>query len=108
MTGAGQLTQRVTVERFTSAQDDTGQMIEAWTPLCTTWAAVEPLVGREFFAAGAGQSVVTTRIRLRYRPGITSADRVTHAGTIYNIQSVIDYKSAKRELVLMCAGLLVG
>lgn len=50
----------------------------------------------------SAQSEVTTRIRLRYRPGITSADRVNHEGTLYNITSVIDYKSRNRELALMC------
>lgn len=52
----------------------------------------------------SAQSEVTTRIRMRYRPGITSADRVIHEGTTYGITSVIDYKSANRELVLMCKG----
>ena len=100
----GALDQRVTLERFTATQDDTGQMIEAWAPLASVWAAVEPQAGREFIAAGAQQSELTTKIRIRHRPGITSADRVIHDGTTYNIQSVIDYRSQKRELVLMCRG----
>ncbi|WPC65276.1 phage head closure protein [Rhodoferax ferrireducens] len=100
----GQLDQRVSIERLESGQDELGQPVIAWTPLYAVWAAVEPLSGREYFAASAAQSSVTTRIKLRYKPGITSADRVIHDGTTYNIQSVINYKSAKRELVLMCVG----
>jgi len=45
-----------------------------------------------------------TTARLRYRPGITPADRVIHKGKPYNITSLIDYKSANRGLVLMCRG----
>lgn len=101
---AGQLDQRVSITRLVQGQDEIGQPINAWAPVFTTWAAVEPLAGREFFAAGGGQSEVSTRIRLRYRPGVTSADRVTHEGREYGIVSVIDYKSAHRELVLMCRG----
>lgn len=101
---AGQLDQRVTVERASSGTDDYGEVITGWTPVCTTWATVEPLSGREYIAAMSAQSEVTTRIRMRYRPGITSADRVIHEGTVYGITSVIDYKSANRELVLMCKG----
>lgn len=101
---AGQLDQRVSIERRVSGQDDWGQPITDWLPIVTTWAAVEPLTGREYIAAGAAQSEVTTRIRLRYRPGITSADRVNHEGKVYGIMSVIDYRSAGRELVLMCRG----
>jgi SPP1 family predicted phage head-tail adaptor len=101
---AGQLDQRVSVSRLEQGQDEIGQPLTTWTPVFSTWAAVEPLVGREWLASGGAQSEVSTRIRLRYRPGVTSADRVTHEGREYEIVSVIDYKSAHRELVLMCRG----
>ena len=101
---AGQLDQRVSIDRLQQGQDEIGQPFTTWTPLFTAWAAVEPLAGREWFAAGGGQSEVTTRIRLRYRPGLTSADRVIHEGREYGIVSVIDYKSGNRDLVLMCRG----
>ena len=99
---AGQLDQRVTVERFSRTEDELGQPIESWAPLFTCWAAVEPLTGREFIAAQAAQSEVTARIRMRFRPWMTAEDRVIHDGTIYQIESVIDVRSENRELVLMC------
>ena len=101
---AGQLDQRVTVERLTEGVDEIGQSITTWAPVLSAWAAVEPLTGREYIAAAAVQSEVSTRVRMRYRPGITTADRVTHEGRLYNVVSVIDYRSANRELVLMCRG----
>ncbi len=94
----------MTVERFASYQDEIGQPVTAWALLYTVWAAVEPQAGREFVAAGAAQSQLTTKIRIRWRAGITSADRVSHDGRVYDVQSVIDYKSAHREVVLMCRG----
>lgn len=99
---AGQLDQRVTVERFSRTEDELGQPIESWAPLFTCWAEVSPLVGREFIAAQAAQSEVTARIRMRFRPWMTAEDRVIHNGTTYNIVSVIDVRSENRELVLMC------
>lgn len=99
---AGQLDQRVTVERFTSTEDELGQPIETWAPLFTCWAAVEPLTGREYLAAAAAVSEVTAKIRMRFRPWMTSQDRVIHDGTIYQIESLIDVRSGNRELVLMC------
>ena len=99
---AGDLTERISVERFTSTQDELGQPIEAWAPLFTCWAAVEPLVGREYIAAQALQSEVTARIRMRFRPWMTAQDRIVHDGKTYNIVSVIDVRSQGRELVLMC------
>lgn len=100
----GELDQRVTFSRQKSEQDETGQLINTWQTLGTVWAAVAPVAGREFIAAGAAQSQLTTKIRIRHRPGITSGDRVTHGGRAYDIQSVIDYRSEKRELVLLCRG----
>ena len=101
----GQLNQRVTVERRQGGTDDWGQPLpDAWTALCTVWAAVEPLVGREYMAAAAMQSDVSTRVRMRYRPGVTAGDRLLHEGRVYDIQSVIDFRSARRELVLMVRG----
>ena len=99
---AGDLDQRVTVERFTSTENELGQPIESWAPLFSCWAAVEPLVGREFIAAQAAQSEVTARIRMRFRPWMTAQDRVIHGGTTYNIVSLVDVRSENRELVLMC------
>ena len=99
---AGQLDQRVTVERLSGGVDELGQPIQSLAPLFTCWAAVEPLTGREYLAAAALVSEVTARIRMRYRPGMTSQDRVIHNGTVYQIQSVIDVRSENRELHLMC------
>ena len=50
------------------------------------------------------QASVSTRVRLRFRPGVLPTDRVTHEGTTYGIESVIDVRSQRRELVLMCRG----
>ena len=82
---AGQLDQRISVERFTRTEDELGQPIEAWAHLFDCWAAVEPLTGREYLAAQAAVSEVTARIRMRFRPWMTAEDRVIHDGTTYNI-----------------------
>lgn len=100
---AGQLDQRVTIQRRTMVQNpNTGAMVESWAPLFTTWAAVTPLVGREYLAAAALVAEVTARVRMRYRPGITAADRIVHDGKVYGITSVADVHSSRRELQLMC------
>ena len=99
---AGRLDQRVTIERLTYVEDPMGGGIETWAPLATLWAAVEPLNGREFFAASTTLSETTTRIRVRYRPDLTVIDRINHGGVLYDITSIINPRSGDRELVLMC------
>ena len=98
---AGQLDQRIVIERLTQTRDEWGGVEEAWTTHLTTWAAVEPLMGREFMAAAALVSEITTKVRIRYRAGITTADRIRHRGRVYGITSVADVKSANDELLLM-------
>ncbi|AVP57751.1 phage head closure protein [Pulveribacter suum] len=101
---AGRLDQRVTLEKFTTTTDGWGQPVQSWTPLATVWAAAEPLVGREFIAAQAAQSEVTARIRIRWRGDVNSQVRVVHRGKTYDVQSVIDPRSERKELILMCRG----
>ncbi len=98
----GRLDQRVLIERMSYEQTDTGDVIYIWTPIATVWAAVEPLNGREFFAASTTLSETTTRIRVRYRPDLTVIDRINHGGVLYDITSIINPRSGDRELVLMC------
>ena len=100
---AGDLNQRVVLERRIQSQDSSGEPINTWLPVGTFWAAVEPLRGREFIAAAAVASEITARIRLRYVPGgVTSAMRVVHGADVYDIQTAIHVKSGRRELQLMC------
>jgi len=50
----------------------------------------------------AHSAKTTIRVRLRYRPGITADMRVKHGTVYYRIESVIDVRSKRRELQLMC------
>lgn len=102
---AGDLDQRVTIERLSGGVDELGQPLpDEWTAIGSCWASVRPLMGREYIAAQAAQSEVTARVVIRYRPGITPADRVNHEGRLYNITAVLDVRSEHDELVLMVRG----
>lgn len=105
MIGAGHFDQRVTLQRAATVQDEnTGELIQTWGTLATVWARVEPVAGREFIGAGALQSELVTKITIRYMPTPTASDRLQHDGRTYSITSVVDYRSARREIVLMCKG----
>jgi len=79
-------------------QHASGEPDDAWTDVVTVWAAVEPLAGRELFAAQQHHSEVTGRIRLRYREGVTAAMRFVFEARIYNIVAQIDGEERHREL----------
>jgi SPP1 family predicted phage head-tail adaptor len=99
---AGRLRHRIEIQNYEMTQDDWGQPIYTWTHWADVWASVEPLQGREFLAAMALQSQTTVRIRMRYRPGVTSQMRVLFDGRIYSIDSVIEPQSRRHALQLMC------
>lgn len=103
---AGRLTKRILIEALVVSLDSDGDQVETWYPLAPQLlsAEVSPLSGREIIAAAAVQSKVTTRIVIRFRPGIKASMRATHRGTIYNIEAVIpDNASGKRWLTLLCS-----
>ena len=100
---AGKLNKKVTIEALISTTSTDGGSKQSWQPVAQdVWAAIEPLRGREWFEAGATQSEVDHRIRMRYRGGVDSSMRVVHKKRVFDVQYVIDIKSEQRELHLMC------
>lgn len=83
-------------------RDEYGQPITEWMEVATVWAAIEPLRGREYFAAMTEHAEVTTRIRIRYREGIDRTMRVQYGATVYEILHIIRPEFGKKELQLMC------
>jgi SPP1 family predicted phage head-tail adaptor len=99
---AGKLRHRVTIEEATLTRDGFGGQVETWAEWITCWASVEPLQGREFLEGRREEAGVDTRIRIRYRSGVLPGMRVTWGDHTYDIESVIEPESRRRELVLMC------
>ncbi|MBK0003169.1 phage head closure protein [Erwinia sp. S38] len=102
---AGKLRHRVRLQQKVSQQDPvTGAVEPSWLDVATLWAEVSPLSVREFIAAQAGQGEVTTRIKIRYRPGITRHHRILYREQIFNIEGVLpDPKSGREYLTLPCS-----
>lgn len=103
---AGSLRHRVDLQCFANTvHPSTGDRSRVWTTVVEGLpAAIEPLSGREFLAAAASQSQVTSRITIRYRPGVTAAHRLKQGDVIYNIEAVLpDNKTGREHLTLMCS-----
>jgi len=99
----GRLRQRVIIQEEVFTKDSiTGETTSEWQDVCTVWAAVEPLKGREFFQALETHAEHTIRIRLRYRAGLSSAMRVQYSSRTLYIQAIIDPEERHKELQLMC------
>jgi SPP1 family predicted phage head-tail adaptor len=107
---AGPLRHRVTIQRRAESQDATGSVLWSWVDHATVWAAIEPIMGREYFAAAQVQSEVSVKIRMRYRDDLHSTMRIRHGDdsgspsrfTYYEIIGIAVPRSEFRESILMC------
>lgn len=98
---SGKLRQRVTFEALTKVRDSHGAEKPQWMPVCTVWAAINPLSGKSLFAAQQNHSEITGTIDLRYRADINAELRAVHEGKIYSIHAVINPELRNKELKLM-------
>lgn len=107
---SGRLRHRLLLQRRVEAQQATGEVTWSWADVAEVWASVEPIAGREFFAAAQVQSDITTRIRIRYRPGLHEKMRAVYVSQpgspglvhVYDVMSVINWQERDREVHLMC------
>ncbi len=110
MIDVGKMRHRITLQRFDGERDGYGDPLEDdddhWADVATTWAAIDPISGREFYAAEQSQSEVTHKVRLRYHPGLTTAMRISWAGRRLKILSIIDWEERHESLLLMCKELV--
>ena len=100
---AGRLRHRVEILRKPTVQDDHGHFTGDRTVARTVRAQIEPLNGREFFAAEQINAETDTRIRMRFFEGLLPQDQIRHGTDLYDIKGIIDPSKKGRELVVMAA-----
>ena len=107
---AGELRHRVTIQAVTDGLGTAGGPTETWADVATVWAAVESVLNRvaatEYMEAQQVEAQALTRIRIRYRAGVTPKHRVLWGTRVYNILAVNNVDERNIELHLMCRELL--
>jgi len=99
----GRLNKRITLQRLKTVKVN-GIATKQWEDVATVWASIEPLRGREYFAATAVNAEVTTRVKIRYRSGVTADMRGLYGSRVFDIKSPpIDPEERHEELHLMCS-----
>lgn len=85
---AGQLNQRIQIQAQVEAENGLGEKVGAWVDDgAPIWAAARPLRGTKRLEAGALQQAVDTVFYVRFRAGISSANRLLWNGRAYDIVS---------------------
>lgn len=88
MLNIGKLNRRITIERKTETVKPSGSVVKVWTPIASVWAEVLQQSATEFFTGYGEAEAGTIIFRIRYRNGITTADRVTYKGANYNLKEI--------------------
>ena len=98
----GELRHRIVLQNKVVTEDELKQQSETWTDVVTIWACVEPLSGKEYFAAKQTNAEVSVKFTLRYLNGVKPDMRVAFKDRFFEIKTIIDPKEKNRSLVLMC------
>ncbi len=103
---SGRLKDRVTIQAISSSYDVMGQQVQTWVDSSTRSCSIEPINGKEYFAAQGENTTHNVRIRFRHEKGLLSTskrliNRRVSPNTIYDIQSVIDPGNEGVELICM-------
>ena len=87
---AGKLDRTITIERKTETVSPTGAVVAAWLNIATVRAEIVTQSASEFLTGFGEAESGTIAFRIRYLADITTADRVSYAGTIYNLKEVAE------------------
>lgn len=99
---AGDLRNRIIIERQTSSQDAGGQPLEVWSPVATVWADIRNPTGMGAIRADAHAAVVKTSIRIRWRTDIEAGMRAVHGSMAYEIGAVLPDHAGREFVDLVC------
>ena len=104
MPEAGTLRHRVTFQRNQGARDVVGEVVPDWQAVYEDVpAAVEPLAGREFYAARQFNAEVTHKVTLRQEGRtIRAADRVLFGTRLFDINVIRSLHERGAWLELLC------
>lgn len=87
---AGSLDRRITLERESSTVTPSGGVMKAWTPLATVSAELVRRKADEIPTGFGEAENGTVQFRIRYFPGLTTADRIAYDGKFFGIKEITE------------------
>lgn len=103
---AGSLRHKITIQQLAAGSPQqlaNGEPDESWTDYLTgVSASIDPVTGKEPFIAQEHLSVVSHKVRIRYRAGITADMRISFRSQYYDIKAVLNWGTRDRDLLLLC------
>lgn len=88
MINAGKMDRRITIDRQTEIVKPSGDVSKVWSPIAVVWAEIIQQSATEFITGFGEVETGSIIFRIRYIPGITTADRVTYNGSAYGLKEL--------------------
>lgn len=85
---AGKLHETITIDRLGTTVDDYGTTSEGWTIVASVRAQLIQASTAEFLAAYGSKTEAVAVFKIRHLDDLHPDDRVTHAGTAYDIKEI--------------------
>tara|TARA_R110000868_G_scaffold12110_7_gene58721 strand:- start:14429 stop:14752 length:324 start_codon:yes stop_codon:yes gene_type:complete len=104
VSAAGQLRERVTIERPMRVSDGTGGESVSWAELGEVWAQVVSLTGSEVTQAERDEARGRFTVTIRHREDVSAAMRLVWRGKVLNIRSLRDPDGRRRWLAVSAEG----
>lgn len=102
MINAGELNKLVTLQVPEQIRDSYGEEIITWQNVTTLWAKIQPLTGRELYAAQQLHAESKVKIIIRYRSDMDTTKRLFYGNRYFYILSCHNTMESNEELVLLC------
>lgn len=92
---------RVAFQKKEKVKDAEGNTVTEWVNQFTVQAAIKGLRGKEYIDAGAQAVKISTRIYIRYRPGVTHDMRIKFGERIFDIVNVNNIEERNIEYEIL-------
>lgn len=102
MLRAGLLRHKVEIQEKVTSRDSMGGEVVTWETFTHCWCSIEPLSGREYFAAQQVQSTVSHKMQMRYQPGIQPFHQIKWGERTFNIDAILNDSERNVTLTIYC------
>ena len=85
---AGKLDKTIIIQRRGEVVDEYGTVTEGWTSLATVRAQIIKQTTEEFLQNAGTSEKIASVFRIRHMNGLTTADRVTCDGKIFDLKEI--------------------
>lgn len=99
---AGSYRHPCTFQQKSSTTNDYGEPIDQWDDVVTVKAGIYPVSGKDYVSAVETNSEITTKVHVRYVPGLSADMRIKFGSRTFTIIAIINFQEMNKELQIFC------